>query len=267
MIGENRLPVDVVGARRLVEEGEFVWHQRFHLAPGIVAPGVNDIEWLAHTAELPADLTGLSVLDIGTTNGAATFLAEARGARSVVATDILPPTFFGFSKLAEVVGSRARFVQSSIYELPEKLDGETFDIVIFWGVLYHLRHPLLGLDCLRRVAHGEVYIETAVSDHDMPQVGDRPAARCDYDPAGIGDETNWFAPNMAALRRWVEHAGFEIERMRSWPDPAERAHVRARVAAKPQRYLELGNAFERPLRVQAMDPATAFPPRRVPGSR
>ena len=54
--------------------------------------------------DFPPRLDGLSVLDIGTTNGAAAFLAEQRGAARVVATDILPATWFGFEQLA----SRAR---------------------------------------------------------------------------------------------------------------------------------------------------------------
>jgi tRNA (mo5U34)-methyltransferase len=254
--------VDLIRARRLLKEPGIVWHQRFPIAEGVLAPGVSDIEWLADISGLPADLTGLSVLDVGTTNGGASFLAESRGASSVTATDILPPAFYGFAQLAELFGSNARFVQSSIYELPEALGGETFDVVIFWGVLYHLRHPLLGLDCVRRLTHGEVYIESAVCDYDMPSMSDRPAVRCDIDPAGIGDETNWFAPNVCAMRAWVEKAGFEIEEVRSWPNPAGRAHIRARASQHPPRYLVLGNAFERPMRAQPVDPASAYPRRR-----
>lgn len=60
------------------------------------APGVNSIPWLWEIADLPDDLTGKTVLDIGTTNGASAFMAERRGAERVVAVDILDQDHFGF---------------------------------------------------------------------------------------------------------------------------------------------------------------------------
>jgi SAM-dependent methyltransferase len=169
-------------ARELIQQPGIVWHQRFALAPGVDAPGVNDIGWIAQKVGFPDDLTGQSVLDIGTTNGGAAFMAEARGATSVVATDIVSQSRFGFDRIAELLDSRVRFVESSVYELPEELGGQTFDLVIFWGVLYHLRHPLLGLDSVRRVTHGTVLIESAVCDSVLTQVGDQPVVLCDADP-------------------------------------------------------------------------------------
>ena len=83
-------------AREFVKSATFSWHQRWELVPGVVTPGANDIAWLLQHAGLPTDLTGLSVLDIGTTNGAGAFLAENRGAARVVAVDIFPPDYYGF---------------------------------------------------------------------------------------------------------------------------------------------------------------------------
>jgi predicted nicotinamide N-methyase len=163
----------------LIEQPGIVWHQRFPIAPGVDASRVNDIGWIAQTVGFPEDLTGKTVLDVGTTNGGAAFLAEARGAASVTATDIVPPSRFGFDQIAELLGSRVRFVESSVYELPEKLEDETFDLVIFWDVLYHLRDPLLGLDCVRRVAHGTTLIESAVCDQSLPQLAREPVVLCD----------------------------------------------------------------------------------------
>src|SRR5947209_3796014 len=81
-------------ARELIQQPGIVWHQRFALAPGVDAPGVNDIGWIAQKVGFPDDLTGQSALDIGTTNGGAAFMAEARGANSVVATDIVSQSRF-----------------------------------------------------------------------------------------------------------------------------------------------------------------------------
>jgi tRNA (mo5U34)-methyltransferase len=248
-------------ARQLIAQPGIQWHQKFPLAPGVDVPGVNDIGWIAETVGFPADLTGKTVLDIGTTNGGAAFIAEARGAESVVATDIVPPSHFGFDQIAELLGSRVRFLESSVYELPEKLGGETFDVVIFWGVLYHLRHPLLGLDCVRRVAHGTTLIESAVCDYALAQLADQPIVLCDADPSGYGDETNWFMPNAHALRRWVERAGFDVHDVHTWPDAASRAHLSTTVSTEPPRYLQLANAFERPMSVQVLDYATSYPAR------
>jgi tRNA (mo5U34)-methyltransferase len=239
-------------ARELIQQPGIVWHQRFALVPGVDAPGVNDIGWIAEKVGFPDDLTGQSVLDIGTTNGGAAFRAEARGATSVVATDIVPQSRFGFDRIADLLDSRVRFVESSVYELPEKLGGQTFDLVIFWGVLYHLRHPLLGLDSVRRVTHGTVLIESAVCDSVLTQVGDQPVVLCDADPSGIGDRTNWFMPNTGAMLRWVAGAGFDVEHVTSWPEPASRAHVRGCVSEAPPGYLQLGNAYERAMSVRVL---------------
>src|SRR5438128_4321901 len=110
----------------------FVWHQRFRLAGDVYTPGANDIEWLARTARLPEDLTGKSVLDVGTTNGGGAFEAERRGARAVLATDIVPASWFGFDQLRDFLRSHVEFRQVSVYELSSVLE-EQFDVVISGG--------------------------------------------------------------------------------------------------------------------------------------
>src|SRR2546426_8767219 len=96
-------------ASDFLSSASFIWHQRFRLAGDVYTPGANDIEWLASTARLPADLTGKSVLDIGTTNGAGAFEAERRGARAVLATDIVPASWFGFDQLRDFLDSQVEF--------------------------------------------------------------------------------------------------------------------------------------------------------------
>src|SRR5258707_15780879 len=75
-------------AAEFIERAEFVWHQRWELAPGVWTPGSSDVGWLCHLAKLPADLTGQSVIDVGTTNAGTAFELERRGASRVVAVDI-----------------------------------------------------------------------------------------------------------------------------------------------------------------------------------
>jgi tRNA (mo5U34)-methyltransferase len=192
-------------ARRLIEESDFVWYQRFPLAEGVMAPGHRDIDSQWRDGRLPTDLSGHSVLDIGTTNGGAAFMAERLGADRVVATDIHGPHTFGFDTIRSYLGSSVEFVDSTVYELPEALAGEQFDLVLFWGVLYHLRHPLLALDTVRRVACDLVSLETAVSTEERPI-----SEFFRYDDFHK-DGTNWFVPSVSCTIDWCGSAGLVVE--------------------------------------------------------
>ena len=232
-------------ARAFLAAAQFVWHQRFDLAPNVPTPGVSPADWLLAAFDVPHDLRGSSVLDIGTTNGATAFELERRGADRVVAVDVLDIDWFGFRALAELFDSKAEFVQCSLYELPDVLN-ETFDIVVFWGVLYHLRHPLLGLDGVRRLARDIVYLETAVSDfHDEPS--EVIARFHQLDDLG-NDFSNWWSPTTAALTAWCRSAGFDVLRTRPIPDdqPATRCLATLRVTPGDPEYLRV--SYEQPLR-------------------
>jgi hypothetical protein len=185
------------------------------------------------------------VLDIGTTNGATAFEVERRGADRVVAVDVLDIDWFGFRALAELFDSKAEFVQCSLYELPDVLN-ETFDIVVFWGVLYHLRRPLLGLDGVRRLAHDIVYLETAVSDF-CDEQSEVIARFHQLDDLG-NDFSNWWSPTTAALTAWCRSAGFDVLATRPIPDdqPATRCLATLRVTPGAPEYLRV--SYEQPVR-------------------
>jgi tRNA (mo5U34)-methyltransferase len=239
--------VESAAAQRFLDEADVVWHQRFEIAPGIYTPGTHDIEWLVGACGLlDRDLAGLSVLDIGTANGGAAFLAERRGAARVVAVDIYPTDWFGFDALKALLGSRVEYLQASAYELPQLLN-ETFDVVLILGLLYHLRHPLLALDAVRTLAAGDVFIETAVADHEL--TGDRatPVVRFYRGDELGGDASNWFAPTVTALRDWCESCGLAVEDLKFWPaDLPARALVRAVVQAGPPEFERI--SYEKRLR-------------------
>jgi tRNA (mo5U34)-methyltransferase len=240
----------VAEAEAFIANSTFLWHQRFELVPGVVAPGVNDINWLLDQSHFPSDMTGMSVLDIGTTNGAIAFDFERRGATRVVAVDIMGPDHFGFGEISRFLDSKVEFVQASVYELADVLN-ETFDIVVFWGVLYHLRHPLLGLDSVRRLAKGQVSIETAVCDASDGNVG--PLIRFHrLDDLGK-DPSNWFSPSVEALEAWVASAGFAIRQTVRMPlgHPAQRALLDMRVVAGQPEYVQV--SYERPLLLKQID--------------
>lgn len=236
-------------AREFIERASFVWHQTFELVPGVWTPGANAIPWLFQQAGIPSDVSGLSVLDIGATNAGAAFELERRGARRVVAVDIFDADWFGVRQLTEFLGSRVEYVRASVYELEHRLDAR-FDIVIFWGVLYHLRHPLLALDNLRTVTQGYVSLETAVCDWELsPELRQRPLMRFYRRDELAGDGSNWFAPTASALKDLCRSAGFDITAGSAWPEEQpERSMLKLVPAAGTPEYAEL--SYERPLRCE-----------------
>jgi tRNA (mo5U34)-methyltransferase len=80
------LGASIADARR-VRDSVPVWFHTFALAPGIYTPGIARDHRYRQRAFSPDRLQGRSVLDIGTFDGFYSFLAEARGARRVVAVD------------------------------------------------------------------------------------------------------------------------------------------------------------------------------------
>jgi tRNA (mo5U34)-methyltransferase len=236
----------VMDAASFVKSSSFIWHQRFVLGDGVYTPGTSDVEWLLERAEIPRDLSGMSVLDVGTANGGVAFEAERRGAARVLAVDIYPPDWFGLEEIRSFLGSRVEFAQASVYGLPERLGGEAFDLVFLFGVLYHLRHPLLALDELRLLTRGAASIETQVAP-----LASTEASRLVYfyrRDELAGDPSNWFVPTLDTLVEWCASSGFEPEVLGTWPkrNPT-RCIVRATPTHGDPEYVEL--SYERPLRV------------------
>ncbi len=231
-------------ANEFIGASDFVWHQIFHLSENVATPGANDIEWLVDRVGLPRELKGATVLDVGTTNGGAAFIAEQRGADRVVAVDIYGPDRFGFNRIKQAIGASAEFVQSSIYELPAVLENEQFDEVLFLGVLYHLRHPLLALDSLRALTRGRLYVETAI----YGERSDPPTTQFFRRDELAGDSSNWFVPTISCLVDWVESSGFVVDRVEHWPvDQPTRACVAAHPASGPPEFIQL--SYEVPIKV------------------
>lgn len=246
------IPISPAAARELAGRTDFLWHQRFELCPGIFTPGVSDVDLLLDRAGIPLDLSGASVLDIGTTNGGTAFALERRGASEVIAIDIYDPDRFGFDVIREALGSRAEFRRMNVYELSGRMH-QHFDIVIFWGVLYHLRHPLLALDNVRSVTSGCAYIETAVCDHETGQCGEVPVARFYRNDELAGDGSNWFAPNVRALLDWCRSCGLEPETVESWPSELpNRAIVSASVTPGAPEYQSM--SYEQTLHCSIPEP-------------
>jgi tRNA (mo5U34)-methyltransferase len=229
--------IDPAGAelRRRVADVRH-WHQILHLPHGVATPGVYDPTDLWQRLHLPDDLSGRRILDVGARDGYFTFACESRGAE-VLAVDYAAPGVTGFAVAREALGSRAEYLQANVYDLaPERIG--TFDHVLFLGVLYHLRHPLLALDRLYRLCRGSLHVESLICDARVftafetgpplvqiaPGLVDVPLAQ--FLPAGRfhRDATNKWSPNLAALQAIVEDAQFQVDDVQTWGD---RALVRA----------------------------------------
>jgi tRNA (mo5U34)-methyltransferase len=206
-------------AIEFVASSTFPWHQQFELVPDVLTPGRNPVDVLLGKVSLPS-LESLTVLDIGTFNGGLAFTLERLGAARVVALDLYPPDLLGFSQVKEFLGSDVEYVQSSVYDLATALGGERFDLVFYWGVIYHLRHPLLSLDNVRRVLRddGKAYVESAVSDGELGELASLPIARF-YRRNELGDDsTNWFAPSIVCLEEWCASSGLRPLATATWPE-------------------------------------------------
>lgn len=203
------------------------WHQ-IEVAPGIITPGddsnrmklpILDELGLAH------DLHDRRVLDIGCSDGYFTFEAEKRGGE-VTAMDFVPETYSGFATARKILGSHAKYVMDNVYNLTPETHG-MFDIVLFLGVLYHLRKPLAALDSIRSVMRpgAELYLGTMLIDEYVqlpdgsvttlealnPQLRGIPLWQAYPRDSLNGDYTNCFAPNMAALVAALEEAQFAVK--------------------------------------------------------
>jgi tRNA (mo5U34)-methyltransferase len=225
---------------RALVAGVGYWHHDIELRPGIVTPARASSRPLLDALELPEDLTGMRALDIGCWDGFFTFELERRGAE-VVAIDRFPTERTGFPVAKRVLGSAVEPVKANVYEMTPEEYG-TFDIVLFLGVIYHLRNPLLALDRLAALCTGRIWVESHVIDDGFVT----PQGMVQMDPVSrgfhlaqfyegdelSGDDSNWFAPTLAGLGAMVRSAGFETER----ETPVRgRGLVRARRVVDPRK--------------------------------
>ncbi len=180
------------------------------------------VKWASFRDHVPADLSGRTVLDIGCNGGFYSLEMKRRGAARVVAIDHDPHYLAQARFAAEVEGLEIEFRQLSVYDVAAL--GERFDVVLFLGVLYHLRHPLLALDLIHEHACADLLVFQTMQRGSE----DIAAVEPDYDffaPAPFDapgfpklhfiehsyahDPTNWWAPNRAASAAMLRSAGFE----------------------------------------------------------
>ena len=214
--------------RRQIEElGP--WFHNLHLPDGTqTAPGhfLGDFpthKWNSLQHHLPESMEGWAVLDVGCNAGFYSFEFARRGA-NVTAFDYDEHYLrqarwaAGVFDLEEVI----QFECKQVYDLAR--DDRTYDAVIFMGVLYHLRYPLLGLDILARKTRKLLVLQTMTCPGEavLPVPADLALEERDQMLAPgwptmafienrvANDPTNWWAPNHACVEAMVRSAGLSV---------------------------------------------------------
>jgi tRNA (mo5U34)-methyltransferase len=193
------------------------WFHSIELPFNIITPGTANSEIKEQTLKdigLPDNMLGLRVLDVGCMDGYFSFALERRGA-SVVAMDRRPLKGSKIETAILCLNSNIEYVNANVYDLHPSWIG-TFDCVLFLGVIYHLRHPLLALEAIRSVlpANGLLFVNTLLLDEFLT-MPDGTTSKLRNESATLrsvplwqmypgqslaGDITNEFVPNMAAVR-------------------------------------------------------------------
>ncbi|HJT89758.1 MAG TPA: TIGR04290 family methyltransferase [Bryobacteraceae bacterium] len=229
--------------RRVQELGK--WFQNLNLGGVQTAPDhflgdYPSCKWRLFEHAIPADLTGKTVLDIGCNAGFYSLEMKRRGAARVVGIDSDPEYLAQARFAAEVNDASIEFIQLDVYDIASLR--EKFDLVLFMGVLYHLRHPLLALDLLyehavkdllvfQSLMRGSSRVAPVEPDYPFPETAifEDPGFPAMYfiEHRFSHDPTNWWFPNRACAEAMLRSAGFDI-----LDHPEEEVYICARRAAR-----------------------------------
>ncbi len=190
------------------------WFHTIDLGNGIVTPGRDESPRKLRWIDLPERLAGKTVLDVGAWDGFFSFEAERRGAARVLALDSVAwqepawgprgwGTKAGFELARRALGSQVEDLTIDFDEISPATVGQ-FDVVLFLGVLYHMKNPWQILEQMRSVCRELLILETHVDLLDLPR-----AAMAIYPENELAaDESNWCGPNLRALSGMLKASGF-----------------------------------------------------------
>lgn len=176
--------------------------------PGVVNHGPDGGDWPTVRFGLPAGLNGKTLIDIGAWDGFFSFEAERRGAIRITAADA--PVHLGgqpngtnaFQYIKENLKSNVDYMPLDIQTL--KHENLKYDVVLFYGVLYHLKNPLIGLENACSLANEMILVETAISVNSILPI-------LEYRPGFDNDPTNYFYPTIQWIEKVLHDKGFKTE--------------------------------------------------------
>lgn len=214
---------------RTAVDSRKLWYHTLELGRGLTTPGWFDLRPIVDRMPWP-DVRGKRCLDVGPYDGFLSFELERRGAASVVAADIADPSDWdwptaererggaylrrvagedpggGFAIAARALDSKVERVEIGVYDLSPEAVGE-FDVVVCGSLLLHLKDPVRALEAMRSVCR-ERFLSAEQISPGLTLLGrSRPLAEIRG-----GDRMQWSIANVAAHRKLVEVAGFEVER-------------------------------------------------------
>jgi len=218
-------PDPVTLSRRIRELGD--WFHNLNLngvptAPDHFLGDFPNIKWKRISEEIPENIAGASVLDIGCNGGFYSIEMKRRGAEYVLGVDIDERYLSQARFASQTLNLDIEFRKCSVYDL-DSIPGQ-FDYVIFMGVFYHLRYPLLGLDTAVKKVGGKMIFQTMLrgslqqrqwkEDYSFWQEDiffdpDFPSMHF-IENKYSGDPTNWWIPNRAAAESMLRSAGLSI---------------------------------------------------------
>ncbi len=242
---------------RQTQIDQIQWYHEFDFGGGLQArsqtPDRGDHQriWRFIEQQLEAiDFRGKTVLEIGTWDGYWSFYAERHGAKQVLATDDRTQNWAtgeGIWLARELLKSRIEVRQDvSIYELSSL--GRTFDIIICFGVYYHLLDPVHGLAQVRHCCHPDSLL---LLEGDLASVGMAPnEARLNFNSEGQA-----FVPSAPLLEQLLRSVYFAVS-AQAWMSPLpERRWYRRR-----RHRLHLDRAFTVCRPFAGVNDCHSFPP-------
>jgi len=208
------------------------WFHNLHLPGGVqTCPDhwlgdFPSFKWQQLAPSLPPNLSGWSCLDIGCNAGFYSFELAKRGA-TVLGIDVDPHYLRQAQWAAVQLGmtQSVRFEQMQVYDLAHRLPPEEkFDLVLFMGVLYHLRYPMLGLDIVAQRVRRLMVFQTLTMPGDDVHPDTRGHGFEDrevlLEPGWpkmafiehrfSNDRTNWWVPNHAGIEAMLRSSGLRV---------------------------------------------------------
>ena len=170
--------------------------------------------------QMPEDLTGMTVLDIGAWDGYFSFVAERRNAEKVLAVDTITwqnkvlwnPQLnsfqphsgkAGFEYARKMLKSKVEDKEIEVRNLTAKIG--RWDLVLCLGILYHMKDPFLIIRKLHQITKKQLILETHLDCLDLPYPAMRfyPTNECNNDPG------TWWGMNTYCVEEMLKIAGFK----------------------------------------------------------